>query len=223
VPRRGPDVTDTTDDKANGGDNGDAPTPPPPPKPPVWHDTFAIVSFLIVAAGFIWYLTSAGLWSSRFGLSHANWAKLSLGTRISLHLVGPIALAGVVAVLIGIWMVVVEWRGHFVDADTPDEPERVNTFLFSGGTIKAATRLITAIGKLSGGTLLLVIGGILLFGSAWVGYDAVRHFEPSTHTRTTSTVTKVTTTHTKHGTTKTTQRVTTSVPSTRKPAKHSGG
>jgi hypothetical protein len=96
----------------------------------------------------------------RLGLDETAYAKLDGRGMIAAAVIGPIALVGVAVTLIGIWMVLVEWRGRFTEKGADDNVVR------KGGVDIPA--LVGALGKLRGATLVTIAGVAILLSVAWM-------------------------------------------------------
>lgn len=77
----------------------------------------------------------------------------------------PTMVVGTVVVLIGAWMAIVEWRGRLKKpSDT-----RIGTRSGGAGEVK---EIISAVGSLRGAALVIVVGAILMLGTAWIAQSA---------------------------------------------------
>ena len=100
------------------------------------------------------------------GLSDADWNALDARTKLAGAITVPVVVLGVITLLIGVWMAIVEWRGIF------KAPQDTFTTLDDAGVDPG--KIIEAIGKLKGAALAMVIGGLLLLGAAWVAQSAAQ-------------------------------------------------
>ena len=136
----------------------------PPPSKPQYNGNFSIVTALIAALVGLWVVLAGHLFSTAFGLSDDSWKSLRGGGQLAARLIAPVSVLGVVLILVGAWMAVVEWRGGFADKhDAPPANEHKRTL-----GMPDIPAIIGAVGKLRGATLLIVIGALLMALSAWV-------------------------------------------------------
>ncbi|MCW2996557.1 MAG: hypothetical protein JWN65_106 [Solirubrobacterales bacterium] len=130
----------------------------------MFRKTFAILTAVVtavVAAVVLWKPASA-VWK----VTKADWVADQGGdTALAASLGVPLVVMGGVLVALGAWMALVEWRGRFVD------PERARAGVTAAPTIDVPA-MITAIGKLRGAALVMVVGALLMFGAAWVGQSS---------------------------------------------------
>lgn len=133
--------------------------------PPVMHLWFAIVAGLVSVVVVTLVLVGLNLFNGRGGMADAAWTALEGRLKFALALTSPLVVLGTILLLAGMWMAVVEWRGRFVD-EPKAGPVTKGDLPFDVG------KLVDAIGKLHGATLVVVVGAILLIASAWVGQSA---------------------------------------------------
>ncbi len=148
----------------------------PKDEPAEWHNDFAICAFVVAAIVFLAFLVVSRFTLSDLGLSEAAYNKLDGRGVVGARLIGPIAVVGVLTVLIGLWMTVTEWRGRFAG------PTKAGQHRGAG---EDATKLIEALGKLKGATLVLVSGVLILLCVAWMT-SSTTGSEPASATTTTT-------------------------------------
>ena len=95
-----------------------------------------------------------------FGLGN-DWDDLPASTRLAATLAVPLVVLGVVLVCAGAALAATEWRG------TMKDQEELRSRGFDG-----MDKIIDSVGKLRGPALLMVVGALLLGGSAWVASSA---------------------------------------------------
>ena len=147
-------------------DKVDTPAPTPaepatPPEPaPIYYDAFAKdtawrIGLLGAIVGVV-FLLAVLLLVAR------GWETLEGRLKVGMTIAVPVAVLGIVIVLAGLWMAVVEWRGRFAEKPAPKtrdfgvEPDKI----------------IEAVGKLRGAALAMVVGAILIVASAWIAQAA---------------------------------------------------
>jgi len=137
--------------------------------PPKFNVLFAVVVGLaaILIAAFLWHTTN--LTTNHLGLSDDDWNALEAGQRLAAQLVVPAIVLGAVAVLVGLWMAAVEWRGRFRDDQTAPRVRGASD----------VGPIIDSIGKLRGAALVMVVGAILMLSAAWVAASAAKPAEPA--------------------------------------------
>ncbi|MFI5953794.1 hypothetical protein [Cryptosporangium sp. NPDC051539] len=115
------------------------------------------------------------LWTSRFadptlGLDPADYQRFPAAVQVAGRLIAPIALIGVLLMLLGAAMTAAEWRGRFAPPKnrTPAVTER-GPVDFS----KAVGEVISSLSKLSGGTLVLMSGLVVVLAVAWMASSAL--------------------------------------------------
>lgn len=96
-------------------------------------------------------------------ISTASWTGEAGRLAFAASLTVPALVLGGVAIGVGLWMAVVEWRGRF--APMSEQLPQADAGIDPGV-------LVAAIGKLQGASLVLVIGAVLLLGSVWVAASA---------------------------------------------------
>lgn len=144
-----------------------SPAPPPPEEPSDWHKGFAFgIGVLILG------LTGAALWypaTSAWSIGVEEWSGKDGNRLLAASLSLPLTVIGGLTIGAGVWMAIVEWRGRFKSSGT------VSTKIEPGP-------VIDALGKLRGAALLLVVGGILMIGSAWIAQSAAKPTVPASGT-----------------------------------------
>jgi hypothetical protein len=145
------------------------PEPGPMPQPegspffdPVFAATFAIIG-LLVAFGIV---VGLNLLNGRAGLSATDWAPLEGRLKVGLTMAIPITVLGGLAILTGLWMALVEWRGRF---------ERKAAAAAGSGPVAKGIepeKIIEVVGKLRGAALAMAVGAILLVAAAWIAQSA---------------------------------------------------
>lgn len=156
----------------SGGAGGSAPAPE---KPPTYRSGFAFVSavvflvFGVVLSGLLAFLGSRVL-SDQF------WSGLEGRLKIAVVLGLPATIVGLVVIFVGLWMAVVEWRGRLRAGDAT-----VAHASLSAGDVK---EIIAAVGSLRGAALVLVVGALLMLGTAWVAQSAAGTASPGAGTTT---------------------------------------
>jgi len=156
--------------------------------------------FAAVAAAVLFLVGFVALWSPARAIGRFTWGTSATSAAARVADVGSVIglgllVIGGVALLGGIWMAVVEFRGRMrTSKSLPVPPGRAR-----GGVLEAAPGIIDALSKLKGPTAVLVIACIPLLAAAWIARGAVE--APSTTTTTTSVA--VTTTLPTFGTTTT--------------------
>ncbi len=131
---------------------------------PEFHRFFAIGAAVVLV--FVGLLLVVGLQylASRI-LVGQFWAGLEGRLKVALVLGLPSMVVGTVVVLVGAWMAAVEWRGRL---------RKPAAGGFQAKTIGAGDvkEIISAVGNLRGASLVLIVGAILMLGSAWVAQSA---------------------------------------------------
>ncbi len=158
TPDRSPEITLKIKDKAP------APEKPKEPVevPPKFHPWFAgCVAVPAILLG-LWFVADTDWLSTHLGLNETEFKLLDGRTIVSTRMLGPIAALGVVLVIVGATMTLIEWRGRFAEEPaTEDGTPR-------GVSDVDPVKLVEAIGKLKGATLIVVAGLVILLGVAWM-------------------------------------------------------
>jgi hypothetical protein len=146
-----------------------ADTPSPSEPSPEWHDRFALLAGAValgIAVAALWY-PAVTAWD----IDADDWTGANGNRLLAASLSVPLTVLGGLIAAVGAWMAVVEWRGRFRRADKKDGEEAV--------AAPDLSKIIEAVGKLRGATLLLVVGGLLMLGSAWIAQSASNPTPPS--------------------------------------------
>lgn len=149
-----------------------APAGTPAEPQPTYHGSFAAWSAvgLAVLGGFLAFFI--GPWRHG-GMSDTDWTNLAGQLKVAVILGLPATLFGALVLLAGLWMALVEWRGRLVDEPSKPKPANgtgpVRKGAFNGEDV---AKVIGAVGSLRGAALAMVVGAILLLGSAWVAQSA---------------------------------------------------
>ena len=141
-------------------------TPSDKAEKPDFYPNFALIAAGVAAVIGLWIILVAHLFSDSFGLSEKSWRSLSGGGQLAARLIAPVSVLGLVMILAGSWMAVVEWRGTFKKVE-PKPPADDHATLVPTDP-KTVAEVITAVGKLRGASLLIVAGVLMMFLSAWV-------------------------------------------------------
>lgn len=144
--------------------------PKPAPDRPEFHAGFAGMAAAVAVVIGLVVMFTGHLFGGKLGLDDASWAKLTGNGQLAARLTSPVLVLGVVLVLAGAWMAVVEWRGRFKKA-APD--------VVAEGPAADVAKVVAAVGKLQGAALLIVSGALMLIASAWVAQSAAK---PATST-----------------------------------------
>ena len=154
----------------------------PPEDPPTFHPGFARSSAIAIgltatALGVILLFLLSKIFVDAF------WKDLEDRLQIAVVLGLPSAILGAAILLLGAWMAAVEWRGRFKElpAKEPDKPVTKG-----GPTPSDVKEIIAAVGNLRGAALAMVIGGILMLGTAWIAQSAAGAPGPAEATPTTA-------------------------------------
>ena len=131
--------------------------------PPTMNVAFAWIAGIILALIGYAAVATIDVLDDRLGLGQTDWDSLTGGQRLAATLVVPLIVLGALAVVIGMWMALVEWRGRFRDATT------VVTKSVTGDDV---SKVIDSIAKLRGAALVMVVGGLLMLSAAWIGGSA---------------------------------------------------
>jgi hypothetical protein len=132
-----------------------------------FNSGFATIAlFLVVAVGL---LAIAGLATitGRLGLA-TDWQALGTRFKFALVIAVPALLLGALVVLVGLWMALVEWRSRFQATTMAGNREELNV-----------PAIVDAVGKLRGAALVMVVGALLILGSAWIAQSAVAPSPPA--------------------------------------------
>jgi len=153
---------------------GDAaePVTTPGEQPPTFHPVFAALLGLAGLALAVGLALMAGLPDTHAGLSNAEWRALDGRLKVGVVMALPIMLLGGLAVLVGLWMAVVEWRGRLVEMPKKMATPKPNGGAETQGLTVEPDKIIEAVGKLRGAALAMAVGTILLVASAWVAQSA---------------------------------------------------
>ena len=132
---------------------------------PIYSPRFArVMAAVLCAIGVV----ALGLWLKdgiQAGLSDTDWNALDARTKLAGAITVPVVVFGGVTLLIGVWMAAVEWRGIFTTTTN------LKTIKTEG---LDPDKIIEALGKLKGAALVMVVGGLLLLGAAWVAQSAAQ-------------------------------------------------
>ncbi len=115
---------------------------------------------MLVVAG---VLLALGLLGDTLRLSPSEWSALTPNEMVATRIVIPITVLGAIAVTLGAWMAVVEWRGRFAKRAPKPKPEAE-----AKGVPDQIPAVIEAVGKLRGAALVMIVGALLLFAAAWI-------------------------------------------------------
>lgn len=157
-----------------------------------WFDKDFALWFALacVAIGGLVLFIALHLSDGRLGLTGDEWATLDARAKVATRIVLPIVVLGVVAVLVGLWMAAVEWRGRFKKPEPSATSSDLTTATPSPtgkGTGKDAAEIIESVGKLRGATLVMIVGALLMFAAAWITQSTAS--PPDTPATTTTPVT----------------------------------
>jgi hypothetical protein len=133
---------------------------------PVWHVWFAVA---VAAAGVLLALglvARMNLLNGMAGFAEKDWSKFAANLKLAAFMALPLTIIGSLAVLVGLGMALVEWRGRFAEKPTGDK------ITVTGITGEDAAKVIEAVGKLRGAALSMVVGAIVLIASAWIAQSA---------------------------------------------------
>lgn len=145
-----------------------APTTPAPGTPTTataWHSRFAMVTFIvaIVAIALLWGLTP--LRQPDLGLDTSSYAELTAGHKLAARVIGPVLLLALTAVLLGVALALVEWRGTFAAGTAADGSPTTTT---RGDGLSQITETVKAMSGLKGASLVLTVGVLLVLATAWI-------------------------------------------------------
>jgi hypothetical protein len=160
-------------------DPGTVPTPPAPgdtakaEAPPTWGWGAALVFGAVVLAAGLLILSQTHVLSGRAGLGESEWDSLDGRAKVAVTLAVPMLVLGGFAVLVGIWMAAVEWKGRFRRREDTD------AVTVKGPSGQDVAAVIDSIGKLRGAAIVLVVGAALMFAAAWVASSAAETPQPS--------------------------------------------
>jgi hypothetical protein len=152
--------------EAKPGDGTGAGAASPPEPPAAFYPKFAMDAARLITLFGVILVLGLGLFGY-VALSGAAWTSMEGRLKIAVILGLPTAILGGVVILVGLWMAVVEWRGRLTKPVDDDEP--VARGLPSGDDV---SKVITAVGALRGPALALVVGAILMLGTAWIAQSA---------------------------------------------------
>lgn len=155
---------------ANVTGEDDASEPSAPVEPlPVFHPWFA---GLLTAAAILLAVVlvqAMNLLNGRAGFAEADWSTFAANLKVAAFMALPLTIIGSLAVLVGLWMALVEWRGRFAEKPQPPTGDEITPKGISG---EDAAKVIEAVGKLRGAALSMVVGAIVLIASAWIAQSA---------------------------------------------------
>jgi hypothetical protein len=143
-------IDDAAGDDGN-DDGGGVGSTPRRGEPVPYHARFARLSAVVIVALGALLLGVLAYLASRV-LSDTFWPGLEGRLKIAIVLGLPATVVGLVALLFGLWMVAVEWRGRLDAAP--------------------------AVGMFRGAAIPMVVGAVLLFGTAWVAASAAGTASP---------------------------------------------
>jgi hypothetical protein len=131
---------------------------------PEFHRLFAIAAAIaLVVVGVLLFLGLQYL-GSRI-LVGDFYRSLEGRLKVAVVLGLPTMVVGTVVVLVGAWMAIVEWRGRL----RKPASNKVGTRSVGAGEVK---EIIGAVGNLRGAALVIVVGAILMLGTAWIAQSA---------------------------------------------------
>ena len=162
-------IDDTANTAGNGGaapaGGGTGSRPSTPEEPATYHSGFALASAVFIVLLGVALYVELGYLGSRI-LTNAFWTGLEGRLKIAIVLGLPATVVGLVVILVGLWMALVEWRGRLKD-------RRAGASVASGAPSAGDVKeIIAAVGNLRGAALAMVVGAILLLGTAWVAQSA---------------------------------------------------
>ena len=161
--------------KKKTGDGGGATESPP------WFATsFAVWVAIVGALAVVLVLFVLGLFGPQLRLSDTEWNTLDARAKVATRIAVPIVVLGSIAVVVGMWMALVEWRGRFEKPASPPPAAGVRR-----GAGEDAAKVIDSVGKLGGAALVMVVGALLMFAAAWITQSTAK--PPTTPTSTTTT------------------------------------
>ena len=156
--------------------------PTSPDAPPEFYLRFAIVTGILALLVVVGVLLALGLLGDTLRLSPSEWSALTPNEMVATRIVIPITVLGAIAVTLGAWMAVVEWRGRFAKRAPKPKPEAE-----AKGVPDQIPAVIEAVGKLRGAALVMIVGALLLFAAAWITQSTA---DTATTPATTTTTTK---------------------------------
>jgi hypothetical protein len=154
-----------------------------PERPPEFHPVFAVISAVVAAvvAGLVLFQPAQAAWD----VTKSDWKGTDGHLQLAASLGVPLTVLGGAAVAVGAWMAAVEWRGRFKKRPKKKEKEEAEEARARGVSVDVG-EAITAIGKLRGAALVLVVGAALMLGSAWIAKESAGQSSPTTTTPTTT-------------------------------------
>ena len=131
-----------------------------PETPPDYHGGFARIAGVVALL-----LAAALLWRpivTAWGIGKDDWLGDAGDRALAASIAVLLVAFGGVLVAVGAWMAAVEWRGRFKKPEAPQ----------ARGGLDAIKGIIESVGKLRGAALVLVVGGLLMLGAAWIGQSS---------------------------------------------------
>jgi hypothetical protein len=138
---------------------------------PIFHRLFALVAALILVILGLVVAVLIGPWREHAGLSDAEWAALDGRLKVAIVLGLPAMIFGSLVLLVGLWMALVEWRGGLANQPRGTRGRRGDA-ASTEMTGDDVAKVVAAVGALRGAALAMVVGAILMLGSAWVAASA---------------------------------------------------
>lgn len=151
--------------KGSGG--GANENPSPNEEPAIWQRNFAIGAALVFFGLGVVFVVFSGVLEADLGLSDELYKRMTTRESLATRMFGMLLLLGVVVMVIGVWMVAVEWRGRFKPSDTPK------------GVPFPAKEVLETLSKLKGAGLVLLVALAVVLAAAWIGSSAVADPNPS--------------------------------------------
>ena len=169
------------------------PNPANPPDPPPYFDVlFALVLGVISVVLIVLGLAVLGPFHNGLRLSDTEWKALTPQLQIATRLLVPIAALGAIAVIVGMWMAAVEWRGRF-STDKPALQSKASQQARDSlaaeapaGAPAVLSSVIESAGKLRGAALVMIVGALLMGSAAWIAQSAAGTPPAATSTTTTT-------------------------------------
>ena len=132
---------------------------------PVLYRSFARAVF--IGAGVVAVVVIALSWWAVSGLHLVGGGSdLDASRRLAAGLAVPLSVLGTLLVPLGTAMALVEWRGMFAPPAQEEAKARAGT--------PDLGKMLEAVGKLKGAALVMVVGALLLGGSAWIASSAAK-------------------------------------------------
>lgn len=131
-----------------------------PTVPLDFHSAFAMLSAVVLAVFVLLFIFVGKPWQLGISLS-GEAQKADPRAALAGSVIGPVLTIGIVVLLTGLWMVLVEWRAAF-------KPVPAGGVTTRGGGVESFTDMLKAIATLKGSTLVFVGGLAVLFAVAWM-------------------------------------------------------